>query len=108
MDVCDVGFVATATIIQRIELAAGVKDINFQRVHSYKLSLAGRAQKKRIVEQLQKNQRLLCAWAGGQEREENILVLARSMYLSNSRMLATCRMHLLTINSWLEQQDRDN
>ena len=107
MEVKDVGFVQTSEVVRYIEVNAGLKDINFQRVHAYKISASGLSQKKATMAQLVSNQERLRRWGIKEGRDQNTLVLARSMYKGNKAAISVCLAHIETIEHYLKESRLD-
>lgn len=102
VQVKDVGFVQTSEVVRQIEVTAGLKDINYQRVHAYKISTGGLGQKKATLADIERNQELLQKWGTKGGQDEKTLVLARSMYRGNAAMIEVCLAHIETIAFYLE------
>lgn len=107
MEVKDVGFVQTAAVVRIIEINAGLDDINYQRVHAYKVSQSGLRAKKAILAQIRNNQDKLTEWGKKGGKDENTLVLARSMYKANEEMIRICEAHIETIGFYLQASRLD-
>lgn len=107
MQVKDVGFVQAASEILKLEVNAGLKDVDYRRVHTYKVSGLGLRQKKQVKAMIEDNQKKLRVWAGKRGRDESMVVLARSIYITNNRMIEVCDKHIETIGYYLAARGRD-
>lgn len=103
MQVADIGFVNTARIVHLIETQAGLTEINYNHVHSFKVSFSGIQSKKRIKAIVEANQGKLTTWAKGKQRSEEMRVLARSIYLTNDAILKMCDKHITLIAEYMDQ-----
>lgn len=103
MEVSDIGFVNTARIVRQIETQAELEEINYNHVHSFKVSFSGIQAKKRLRAIVQANQDKLTKWAKSKQRSEEMRVLARSIYLTNDAILKMCDKHITLIAEYMDQ-----